>query len=183
MAIIILALTIPKNYNIIIAILMIIGLLTDIFDGIIARKLNVSSEKLRVWDSNVDQFFWIAIIGSIFYLEFTVIKPVIWLILILVFLEILAYLISYIKFKKPIATHSLLAKFWTLTLFTFLMELILKATGSTFPFCFWVGIISRLEIILIILSLKKWTTDIPSVFVVHKINKGLKVKKSRLFNS
>jgi len=37
--------------------LIIIGLLTDVFDGIIARIMGISSESLRVWDSNVDQFF------------------------------------------------------------------------------------------------------------------------------
>ncbi|WP_431200554.1 CDP-alcohol phosphatidyltransferase family protein [Mucilaginibacter sp. P19] len=41
----------------IIIILMILGLLSDIFDGIIARRLNVSSPMLRRLDSGVDQFF------------------------------------------------------------------------------------------------------------------------------
>ena len=56
--------------------LMIFGLLTDVFDGIIARKLNVSSEKLRIWDSNVDQFFWLSVLASIFYLNFSFILAV-----------------------------------------------------------------------------------------------------------
>lgn len=173
----------PANHASIIAVIIIIGLLTDIFDGIIARKLNVSSEKLRIWDSNVDQFFWLAIIASIFYLRFSAIKPLFVTIGILVFLELLAYLISYIKFKRTVATHSLLAKFWTLTLLTFLVELLLYNTSKTYLFCFWVGLVSRLEIIFIILKLNKWATDIPSIFVVNKINKGIPVKKSKLFNS
>lgn len=37
--------------------LLSIGLITDIFDGVIARKLNISSEKLRRLDSSVDQVF------------------------------------------------------------------------------------------------------------------------------
>jgi len=45
------------NYSFIITILILVGLFTDIFDGIIARKLYVSTEKLRIWDSNVDMFF------------------------------------------------------------------------------------------------------------------------------
>ena len=183
LCIIVLALTQPVYKDIIIVILMILGLLTDVFDGIIARKLNVSSEKLRVWDSNVDQFFWIAVIGSVFYLKFTIVKPLLLLILIIVLLEVVAYIISYLKFKRPIATHSLLAKFWTLTLLAFLIELTLNSTAYTFVVCFWVGLISRLEIIGIILMLKKWVTDVPSIFVVHKLNKGLKVKKNTLFNS
>lgn len=173
-----------NNHSILIVVLMTLGLITDIFDGIIARRLNVSSEKLRVWDSNVDQFFWLIVIGSIFYLNITFVKEnSIW-ISIIVLLEFICYLVSFIKFKKSIATHSILAKIWTLTLLGFLIDLVLNST-SRIPFiiCISLGIISRIEIILIIIKLKKWATDIPSILVVSKINQGIKIKKNKLFNS
>ncbi len=173
-----------ENYSIWIVILMSLGLITDIFDGIIARKLNVSTEKLRIWDSNVDQFFWLIVIGSIFYLNIDFIKENILWIAIIVSLEILCYLVSYFKFKKSIATHSILAKFWTLALLGFLIDLVLNET-SYIPFmiCIVLGILSRIEIILIILKLKNWTTDVPSIFAVSNINQGIKIKKNKLFNS
>lgn len=171
------------NYSFIITILILVGLLTDIFDGIIARKLNVSTEKLRIWDSNVDMFFWLSVIASIFYLRFELVKPHILPISLLLILELLAYLISFIKFKRTIATHSLLAKLWTLTLLLFLIELILNSTSYTFVLCFVLGVISRVEIILIIATLKNWTTDVPSIFTVRKINNGQEIKKSKWFNS
>lgn len=163
---------------------MSIGLITDIFDGIIARKLNVSTEKLRIWDSNVDQFFWVITIGSIFYLNIDFVKDHWKWIGSIVILEVVCYLISYLKFKKSIATHSLQAKFWVLTLLAFLIDLALNST-SQIPFiiCIVIGVTSRIEIILIILKLKKWTTDVPSIFAVSKINSGVPVKKSKLFNS
>lgn len=162
---------------------MSLGLITDIFDGIIARKLNVSTQKLRIWDSNVDQFFWLIVIASIFYLNMEFVKEQIIPISLIVFLEILCYLLSYFKFKKSIATHSILAKLWTLTLLGFLVDLVLNET-SYWPFllCVILGILSRIEIVLIILKLKKWTTDVPTVFSVSKINKGIQIKKNKLFN-
>lgn len=172
------------HYPIWIVVLMSFGLLTDVFDGIIARKLKVSSEKLRIWDSNVDQFFWLVCIGSIFYLNIDFVKSQFFWIATVIMLELLAYLISYIKFKKSIATHSILAKFWTLSLLWFLIDLTLHSTSHlAFIFCIVLGIISRTEIILIILKLKKWTSDVPSIFVVSKINKGIPIKKNKLFNS
>lgn len=172
------------NYQSWIVALLIIGLLTDVFDGIIARKLNVSSEKLRIWDSNVDQFFWLISIASIFYINIPFLKENILLISSIIFLELLAYIISFIKFKRTIATHSLLAKFWTLTLLAFLIDLCLHSSSSIiFYSCLILGLISRLEIILIILKLKKWTNDVPSIFAVNRINKGLPIKKNKLFNS
>jgi len=162
--------------------LIFIGLLTDVFDGIVARRLGVSSERLRIWDSNVDQFFWLSIIGTVFYIHFTSILPNLAMIAAIVILEVLAYIISYAKFKKAIATHSILAKIWTISLMIWIIELILFGTNSSFSICFWLGLISRVEIIAIIFSLKEWATDIPSLMVVGKINRGEKVKKSKWFN-
>ncbi|SFU66922.1 CDP-diacylglycerol--glycerol-3-phosphate 3-phosphatidyltransferase [Pustulibacterium marinum] len=172
------------NYAIWIVAFMSLGLITDIFDGIIARKLNASTEKLRIWDSNVDQFFWMTIIVSIFYLNIDFLKENYVWIGIVIFLELLAYVFSYWKFKKSIATHSILAKFWTLSLLWFLIDLVLNSS-SQIPFivCIFLGILSRIEIHLIIINLKNWTTDVPSIWVVSKINRGIAIKKNKLFNS
>lgn len=170
--------------EVIVVTLLIIGLLTDVFDGIIARKLEISTEKLRVLDSNVDQFFWLSVIGAIFYTNPEFIKQNYHWVLVVVFFEILAYMMSYIRFRRTIATHSLLAKFWVITLLAFLVDLVLHSNSNwVFTVCLVLGIISRLEIIAIILLLKKWATDVPSIMVVSKVNRGIKVKKSSWFNS
>ena len=172
-----------EHTNVIIVILLVIGLLTDIFDGIIARRLNIATEKLRIWDSNVDIIFWLCVIFSLFYLNFDFIEHNYLFILIILGLEVLAYIISFFKFKKTIATHSLLAKLWTLTLLAFLIDLGLTSHSHFwFYLCVAIGIISRLEIIAIILKLKNWTTDVPSIFSVSNLNKGLPIKKIKLFN-
>ncbi len=168
--------------SIIAATLIFIGLLTDVFDGIIARRMGISSESLRVWDSNVDQFFWLMIIGSVFYMNYTSVLPKLYPILLIIAIEIIAYLLSYVKFKKAIATHSIFAKIWTISLLIWIIELIVYQTNHSFPICFWIGLISRLEIVLIIIVLKKWATDVPSIMVVGKINRGEKVNKNKWFN-
>lgn len=87
-----------NNYSVWIVVLMSIGLITDVFDGIIARKLNVSNEKLRIWDSNVDQFFWLITIASIFFLNIDFVKENIIWIGTIVILEFICYIFSYWKF-------------------------------------------------------------------------------------
>lgn len=181
--IVILSINPLAHYGIIISSLILFGFLTDVFDGIIARKLNISTEKLRVYDSNVDVFFWVAIILSVFWVRSTNIQDILLPILILISLEILAYVISFIKFKKTIATHSILAKIWSVSLLVFIIELAFNATHHSFYVCFILGVVSRIEIIAIILVLKKWATDIPSLKAAIKINKGIPVKKNKLLNS
>ncbi len=53
---------------------MFIGLLTDIFDGIIARKVGVSSEKLRRLDSQVDLVFWLSLGFAAYFINTELIK-------------------------------------------------------------------------------------------------------------
>ncbi|MBI3133386.1 MAG: CDP-alcohol phosphatidyltransferase family protein [Bacteroidetes bacterium] len=156
-----------------IASLILLGVLTDLFDGIIARKLKVATEKLRVWDSNADVVFWLISIASVFYLNLHFLKSNLTWIIVLTASEILVYLVSFLKFKRPVATHTYLAKFWTLTLLIFIVELILTSDSKpAFIICITTGIISRAEIILILILLKKWATDVSSVFAVGRINRG-----------
>ncbi|MGJ1407140.1 CDP-alcohol phosphatidyltransferase family protein [Sphingobacterium siyangense] len=163
---------------------LVIGLLSDIFDGIIARKLAVSTTLLRRWDSSVDLLFF-ACISLVTYLSCPqFFKDNATLILILVGSEILTYIISFAKFKKEIATHSIGAKIWTLFLFALLVELLLHCQSTIlFQLTVWLGLLTRLEIIAIILTLKNWSNDIPSIYHAIQLRKGKAILKNKLFNS
>lgn len=172
-----------ESNKIIIVILLTIGLITDIFDGIIARKLNISTQKLRRLDSTIDQIFFLCVILSSFILCPSFYQKNWMLFSILITLEFITYVVSFVKFRKEIATHSLGAKFWTLILFATLIQIILQCDSSIlFAICFWVGIITRVEIILILLILKKWTNDVPTFYHALLLRKGLNIKRNKLFN-
>lgn len=52
-------------YYIGIAVVLIAGgLISDIFDGIIARRLRISTVNLRRLDSTVDQIFWLSVTAA-----------------------------------------------------------------------------------------------------------------------
>jgi phosphatidylglycerophosphate synthase len=172
-----------KHYPLIAVILLTIGLLTDIFDGIIARKLEISSERLRRLDSNIDQVFFISVALATYIQYPDFFKSNALKIIVLLAFEALTYITSYIKFKKEIATHTIGAKIWTLLLFATLIQVILKGNSIIFfELCFWIGIITRLEIIAIVLTLKNWTNDVPSIYQAIKIRKGKEIKRHKMFN-
>ena len=100
----------PENSGYTIVSLLLLGILTDVFDGVIARKLKVDTERIRTLDSNVDMFFWGISLISIFVINMEFVIQNLVLILIVVSLELIAYLVSYTKFKKTIVTHTCLAK-------------------------------------------------------------------------
>jgi CDP-diacylglycerol--glycerol-3-phosphate 3-phosphatidyltransferase len=164
-------------------ILMIVGLLTDVFDGIIARKLQVSTEKLRRLDSFIDQIFWLLILTATciscpeflyhHYIELLVILGV----------EAIAYLISYIRFKKEVATHAIASKIWTLTILASIIQIMLHCNpGVLFQVCFYTGLATRLEIILIVCIIRQWYNDVPSVYHAVLLRNGREIKRNKLFN-
>ncbi|CAD7810898.1 hypothetical protein CHRY9390_02258 [Chryseobacterium aquaeductus] len=163
--------------------LMFLGLLTDIFDGIIARKVGVSSERLRRLDSQVDLVFWLSLGFAAYFINPELIKehgPSITTIFIL---EALCYIISFIKFKKETCTHAWFSKMWGLSLmiaFTYLIGF--QKTGWAFDLTIILGVISHIDVILIILILPKWQYDVPSCYHAWNIRKGKQRKKSTLFN-
>lgn len=166
-----------------IVILMYFGLLTDIFDGIIARKVGVSSEKLRRLDSQTDLVFWLAIGFATYWLNSEIIKDH-WKSISLIFgMETLCYIISFWKFGKETCTHAWLSKLWGLSLliaFTFLIGF--STANWAFYLCLILGLISHIDVILIILILPKWQFDVPSSYHAWKIRQGKSIKKSVLLN-
>lgn len=163
--------------------LMYLGLLTDIFDGIIARKIGISSEKLRRLDSQVDLIFWLSLGFAAYFLNPTLIRDEWQGILLIFIMEALCYIISWIKFRKETCTHAWISKLWGLSLllaFTFLIGF--QQAGWAFYLTIILGFISHLDVILIILILPKWQYDIPSSYHAWKIRNGVQRKKTTFFN-
>lgn len=171
------------HYSAIAIVLLTVGLLSDIFDGIISRRLNVSTPFLRRLDSSVDQIFYImfAVATYIqcdrFFIDYA------WELTLLLSVEGMTYLVSFIKFRKEVATHTIGAKIWTLLLFATLIQIILECQSHVlFSIFFWVGIITRLEIIGIVFTLKEWTNDVPTLYHSIQLRKGKAIKRHKLFN-
>ncbi|SDH66671.1 CDP-diacylglycerol--glycerol-3-phosphate 3-phosphatidyltransferase [Chryseobacterium taeanense] len=172
-----------EEYGFFILSLMYFGLLTDIFDGIIARKVGVSSEKLRRLDSQTDLIFWLSLGFAAYILNPDLIKNEWKGILLILAMETLCYIVSILKFKKETCTHAFLSKMWGLSLliaFTYLIGF--QQAGWAFYFMVALGFVAHIDVIMIILILPEWQYDVPSSYHAWKIKKGKKRKKSIFFN-
>jgi CDP-diacylglycerol--glycerol-3-phosphate 3-phosphatidyltransferase len=163
--------------------LLICGLVLDIFDGILARRLGVSDRTMRRLDSNIDQFFYLATIAAAW-----IRYPGFFLshlpgLIALAGSEAATYLVCYVRFRKEIATHSLGSKLWALILVATLAQITLTGTsGILFALCVGVGILTRLEVIAIILVLKEWANDVPNLRQALAARRGEAMRRSKLFN-
>lgn len=168
----------------IVLILMFLGLFSDIFDGIIARKLKIDTEKMRRLNSQTDLIFWLSIALSCYLIYPALIKEN-WIgVLAILIMEAMCYAVSLIKFGKETCTHAFVSKMWALTLLATFTSLLGFAYGGwMMKTCIVLGLISQLDVILIILFLPKWTHDIPSFYHAILIRKGIEFKKSKYLNS
>jgi CDP-diacylglycerol--glycerol-3-phosphate 3-phosphatidyltransferase len=163
--------------------LITLGLLTDVFDGFIARQLGISTEKLRRLDSTIDQAFWLMVLAAT-YLAcpgfFAQNAAKLWTLLAI---EGLTYAVSLLKFRKEVATHSWAAKAWVLVSFAALIQIITTCESRLlFEFSFYIGVVSRLEIVAILVLLKKWANDVPTVYHACLLRQNKPIRRHKLLN-
>ncbi|MFT3746704.1 MAG: CDP-alcohol phosphatidyltransferase family protein [Agriterribacter sp.] len=166
-----------------ILVLMYLGLISDIFDGIIARNLQVASTALRRFDSQTDMVFWVSVGVSTWMLYPELIKNNAIPIIIIFIMEGMCYAISIIKFGRETCTHAFLSKMWGISLLIAFTSLIgFNHAGIPFTAAIVLGLISHTDRIMITLILPSWAHDIPSAYHAYLVRKGIAFKKNKLFN-
>jgi phosphatidylglycerophosphate synthase len=171
-----------EDSKITLVILVIIGFVADIFDGIIARYLGVSTSGLRVWDTNVDRIFWLLVLFCCYHLHSEYMSGKTGIICSVLGIELIVYAVSLIRFGKTPSPHNLLTKLWGITIAVSLTEILLTGSAYSFNTMIVIGFISRIDSLLIYCVLHKWDHDIPSVFQALQLNEGKEIKRSKIFN-
>lgn len=181
-AIIIIVFSFIKIAPFIIIILSIYAIVSDVFDGIIARHLKISTPKMRQLDTKIDTVFWFSCLFYLCINQSQFIKTHSVQFFILVLFEIFVIVLGKIKFHQRISYHTLLSKFWTLCLLWFFIDIILDdKCYASFLISFWYGILVQLEIIAIAVILKTNQTDVLSVLHAIKFRKGISINKKSIF--
>lgn len=182
-AILIIVLSFTKISPVVIVLLSIYAVLSDIFDGIIARSLNISTIEMRQLDTKIDTVFWFSCLFYICITQSQFLKTHLFQISILVFSELFIIAFGFFKFEERISYHTIFSKFWALLLLWFFIELVLNnSCYYSFTISFWYGIFVQIEILLIAIILKQNQTDVPGFLKAIKLRKGIKISRNRLFN-
>lgn len=162
---------------------MTVGLLSDIFDGIIARRLGVATPALRRLDSQTDAVFWLAVLASTWILHPAAVLAAAPWVGLLVVLEVACYALSFARFGRETSTHALLSKLWGLFLFAGFASFIVNGVaGPPFYAMVAVGALSQLDVIAIVLLLPRWTSDVPSAWHAWQLRRGREIRRHSLFN-
>lgn len=171
-----------NEYNIWIVVACYLAIISDVFDGIIARHYKVSSAKLRLWDSNVDLIFWLSACWCIWVCFPQEVTNRWAIILPLLIIEWLPDGIYLLRFRKFGCAHNYASKLFGL--FLLAMFTLLFVSNQTFLLTttISIGLISQIDRILIALILPARLCDVPSSYHAFLIRKGIPFKKYKLFH-
>jgi len=144
--------------------LVAVGLLSDVFDGVVARRLGVSTDRLRIADSRADVVFFAGLVAALFLRAPALFVELAVFVAVIAVLEAAVHLISFVRFRRQSSTHHVLSKAFSVLLWALLVQLFVVPQVTPF---FWVvlgvGVVSFLEAGLIMLTLRRWECDVRSL--------------------
>jgi len=142
----------------------LIAIFSDIYDGIIARRLHIDTALLRRYDSVADAVFYLAIAWAAWRLHPEVIRENSGIFIALFGLELVRYIFDFAKFRREASYHMYSSKLWglvlgiaTIVLFAFGMS------GWLFRIALLLGIVCNAEGLVISFVLPRWIHDVPTI--------------------
>jgi len=146
-------------------IFLLAGLLSDVFDGVIARRLRIATPALRRLDSIADSMFYLCAMFAAWHLHESQVSEYLVPLAVLLTLELVRYVFDYAKFGREASYHMWSSKAWGLALFVCFLSLLSFGKGGwPIALAIYLGIAADLEGLAISVILKKWRTDVPSLF-------------------
>jgi len=146
------------------------ALVSDIYDGILARRWGTATAALRVSDTVADTLFYFSILGVFLLRHMDVVRANLGLLIALLITEAARHIFDFIKFRRMASYHTYMAKTWGLLLaaatiailcfdrFSFLMTI---AIG-------W-GILCNIEGLAMSIILPRWTADVKTLARAWKL--------------
>jgi CDP-diacylglycerol--glycerol-3-phosphate 3-phosphatidyltransferase len=137
------------------------GFVSDVYDGVLARRWKTDSATLRAVDSIADTIFYLGVLLAIVLRRWQVLRGLIWLLALLLALEAVRMGFDWAKFHRMASYHSYAAKVWGVLLFAASMALL------CFDRWFWLlkislvwGILCDIEGLAISAVLPRWMHDV-----------------------
>jgi CDP-diacylglycerol--glycerol-3-phosphate 3-phosphatidyltransferase len=144
--------------------LFLAGPVSDIFDGVLARRFGTDTAALRISDTIVDIVFYIFVLMAIITVNAPAIRHRIWLIAAVIALEAVRLLVDMLKFHRIASYHAYSAKLFGLLLMLAVGWLLCfrRDTWLVTAALVW-GIVSELEGLAFSILLPEWVHDVKSL--------------------
>jgi len=149
---------------------LVFAFLSDIFDGVIARRLDIATPRLRRLDSLADTVFYAGAALAIWHLYPDALRARAGALGVLLALEASRYLVDLARFGREASYHMWSSKLWGLALFAGCCSLLAFGIDSlAVDAAILAGILCDLEGLAISFTLRTWHSDVPSIVHAWRI--------------
>jgi phosphatidylglycerophosphate synthase len=141
-----------------------VGFLSDVYDGILARRWGTATPVLRMADSVADTIFYLGVLAAILERHWPVLRANLGLVLAVLALEAFRFAFDWSKFRRMASYHSYSAKIWGILLAAATLALLSldRAYWMVTLALAW-GILCDLEGLTMSILLPQWTHDVKSL--------------------
>lgn len=158
----------------VLALIVLLALLSDIYDGILARRWGCETAALRVSDSIADTIFYLGVVGALWLTDRQLLLGNWKLFATLFSLEATRYLFDLIKYRRTASYHSYLAKGWGLVIAVAVMAVF---SSNSLRALIWVvllmGIVVNLEGLTMSLILPRWQNDVKTLAAAWRLRRRM----------
>ena len=162
------------------ALLVITALLSDIFDGVLARRWKCDTAAVRLFDSLADIVFYACCAVALWMRHPGVVRSLAVPIAAVVGLEALGLATAFVKFGKLPSYHSYVAKIWGLVLASALVAaFITKHPTGWLIAALLLGALSNLEGISMSLIMPVWRQDVKTLAEAWRLRGIMRRGKSK----
>lgn len=147
---------------------------SDIYDGVLARRWGTATPRLRISDTIADTAFYLSVLAAITLRHWPVLRERMGILIVLLGLEAVRLAVDWMKFGKMASYHTYSAKVWGLLLAAATIALL------CFDGAFWLvtvaivwGIVCDVEGLAMSIVLTEWTPDVKHLGVALERRKEL----------
>ena len=161
---VVLVLALMHAWGALIAFLMIAATLSDVFDGVLARRWGISTESLRVADSRTDAVYNLSTVAALFCIYPQVFAANRIGFLFVGCLEAATNVFDRIKYGRPCSHHAYSAKAWAASYCVFATALL--GFGRAQPYaaiCIFLGVVNNVEGIIMRTIMLRWVHDVSGI--------------------
>jgi phosphatidylglycerophosphate synthase len=152
--------------------LVVVALVSDIFDGVLARRWGCDTAGVRLFDSMADTVFYLCTAAALWVSQPQLWRSYGWVLAGLLGMEAVRFGFDFVKFGKPASYHSYLAKSWGLVMAAAVVSAFAMHRGSVLvPVALGMGILSDLEGLAMSLVMPVWRQDVKTPAAAWRIRR------------
>jgi CDP-diacylglycerol--glycerol-3-phosphate 3-phosphatidyltransferase len=154
--------------------LVLTALVSDIFDGVLARHWHCDTAGVRLFDSMADTAFYVCVAVALWIGQPQLLRGNAGLLAALLALEAVRFGVDFAKFGKPASYHSWLAKAWGLAMGIAVIAVLLSPhAGALLAASFALGIACNLEGLAMSLVLPIWRKDVKGLRAAMRLRREM----------